>query len=595
MDRPHPARDAAAAHAPPGAGWHDIPRRFRLAPLTILAAPALLWLAATLYLPILVPTLAAPMRWLVALAVVALAGLSLAAHVLAHAAAARALGVPLPERLPLALFGDAAQRWPAAPRARDEALIALAGPAANAALGALAALLWQAPLGAVPGALVLFVAVGNGALAAANLAPAYPFDGGRLLRLALVGAARRPARVSAVAGWAMAGALLAWGAAVVATRSRLSGETGAALGGAAALIALALAAHRPQDVPALDRLGGRVLLRRGAAVLLGAVLCVPALALIPMPHGLYAPGGAVPVAPMVEVSALPPDATQGELLLTTVVGQTPILALQWLAGQVDPAVTIVPPEQVVPPETTPQGLMADNARMLAESEIVATVVGLRMAGYDAVVTGSGARVLEVFPESPAHGLLQPDDRIVALDGASVRTASELLLVLGELDPGHPVVAEVRRGNAMLRLQLPLLPPTAPEGPPRIGITIGTADLAVEALVPVRIQPHSIIGGPSAGLMFTLAIYDRLTPGDLTGGQRIAGTGTVSPDGQVGPIGGVAQKVAAAERAGATYFLTPHENAADARRAARRITIIEVGSVMEAITALQSLAPAAGTP
>ena len=93
-------------------------------------------------------------------------------------------------------------------------------------------------------------------------------------------------------------------------------------------------------------------------------------------------------------------------------------------------------------------------------------------------------------------------------------------------------------------------------------------------------------------MFTLAIYDRLTPGDLTGGLRVAGTGTVSRDGRVGPIGGGAQKVAAAERAGAVYFLAPQENAADARRAARRITVIEVSHVADALAALQGLS---GTP
>src|SRR5690606_28603224 len=102
--------------------------------------------------------------------------------------------------------------------------------------------------------------------------------------------------------------------------------------------------------------------QQGMAALLSAVLIAPALAILPTPYGLYAPGHAVPVAPMVEVSALEPEPTEGALLLTTVIGQTPILAGQWLLGQFDPAITIVPPEQVVPPEVSPQALMAENAR-----------------------------------------------------------------------------------------------------------------------------------------------------------------------------------------------------------------------------------------
>ena len=105
---------------------------------------------------------------------------------------------------------------------------------------------------------------------------------------------------------------------------------------------------------------------------------------------------------------------------------------------------------------------------------------------------------------------------------------------------------------------------------------------------IRIVPQKIIGGPSAGLMFTLAVYNMLTPEDLTSGRIIAGTGTINPNGTVGPIGGVQQKVVGAELRGAEYFLSPPQNYQDAKAMARNIKVIEVATAEEAIQFLQSL-------
>ncbi|MEI7771305.1 MAG: S16 family serine protease, partial [Chloroflexales bacterium] len=316
-------------------------------------------------------------------------------------------------------------------------------------------------------------------------------------------------------------------------------------------------------------------------------LLSPPLLLLPVPYGLYAPGGAVSVAPMVDAPGIPPTPTRGALLLTTIIEQTPIVVAQWLAGQFDPAITLMPPERLVPQASSPQALVAESATQLSESQVTAALVALRLAGYPAALTGDGARVLA----APAGALLRPGDRIVALGGATVKTAPDLLAALAGRAARDLVAAVVVRDEQTLHLQLPLLAPAAPGGPPRLGVTVETANQAVASPVQILLHPQGIIGGPSAGLMFTLAIYDRLTPGDLTGGRRIAGTGTVSLDGQVGPIGGVAQKVAAAERSGAEIFLVPQENAAEAQRAARRITIIAVGSAAEALAALQRLPPA----
>ncbi|HWQ13591.1 MAG TPA: PIN domain-containing protein, partial [Roseiflexaceae bacterium] len=182
----------------------DTLRRLRSSPLWLLAAPATLWLCGAVYLPIAAPALVGTARWLVALILAVLTVLSFVAHALAHAAVARRLGAPLPDRIPLGLLGDVAQAWAPAAVPRHEALIALAGPGASAALAGLGGLLWSAQLGPAPDAAALFVAILNGALAALNLAPGFPLDGGRLVQLALQGVVRRPERVSAALGAALA-------------------------------------------------------------------------------------------------------------------------------------------------------------------------------------------------------------------------------------------------------------------------------------------------------------------------------------------------------------------------------------------------------
>jgi PDZ domain-containing protein len=136
--------------------------------------------------------------------------------------------------------------------------------------------------------------------------------------------------------------------------------------------------------------------------------------------------------------------------------------------------------------------------------------------------------------------------------------------------------------------VPLITPAQPGDSPRIGIVIQSAGFDLNLPFPVEIHSQKIVGGPSAGLMFTLTVYNLLTPEDLTGGRRIAGTGTISLDGTVGPIGGVEQKVAAAESAGAVYFLCPADNYDDAVAVARDIQVVKIETVDQALAFLQGL-------
>jgi PDZ domain-containing protein len=555
-----------------------------IAPLTVLAT-------VTYYVPVFGPFLAEDGVWAVAIGAVVLMAASVVIHGLAHLAAARASGSDLPERVPLYPLGDAAQSWPAAPTPWREALTGLAGPAANAALALLTYLLWDRHLHPFLNAGLPLVILFNVLLAVINLVPGFPLDGGRLARALVWGLLARPDRATPVGRWlgglAVAG-LTVWGVGLLVQPARFHIEAGAGTLVIAGLVGLALRqpAGRLDALRSL-RLPAWALLRRTAltsGLLLG--LFLPPAALLPTLNGLYAPGYAVPVEPMVMVDPAYRHQHEGSFLLTSVVAQTPILAGQWVQGQLDPTVAIVPPERIVPPDTTPRQLMARSYSQLEDSTLIASVVALRLAGYTPRLTGDGAVIAGILPESPSAGLLRTGDRVVALDGAPVGTAGDLIAALRAQTGRTAVTAAIERDGRRHELTLPLMPPARPGAPPRLGVSVETAGLRTDLPFEVKIEPVKIVGGPSAGLMFALTLYNLLSAEDLTGGQRIAGTGTLSLDGAVGPIGGVPQKVAGAEQAGATLFFTPRANYEEARRAARHITVVPVGTIEEAIDFLR---------
>jgi PDZ domain-containing protein len=171
-------------------------------------------------------------------------------------------------------------------------------------------------------------------------------------------------------------------------------------------------------------------------------------------------------------------------------------------------------------------------------------------------------------------VLQPGDVIIGLDNETVETTADLTSQLKTQAPQAAVRLQIEREDRVVDVDTPLMPPAEPGQPPRIGIMIEDAGFDVELPFPVEIVPQKIVGGPSAGLMFTLTVYNLLTLEDLTGGRTIAGTGTINLDGTVGPIGGVQQKVAGE----------------DAQAVARRISVVEVATAQEAIQFLLSLTP-----
>lgn len=560
--------------------------------LWFVIVPLLMWTIAAVYVPLLAPFLRPLAKWGVALATTLLLGASLLGHVLAHLGMAKALRSRVPERVPLYPFGDAAQVWPTARTPWHEAVIALSGPLFNVVIAYVSYWAWDRQLHVGSNVALPLVAGVNLVIAVLNMAPGFPLDGGRLARAAMWGLLGRPALAGRLGRWLGYGigcALGCWGLLLVAQRARFSEVTGLSTLGFAMLLLWALWRHRNGHAPYASRRTFSPYSIRGltTGVLLLALLAIGS-SLVPTTHAIRMPGGAVPIEPMVTVPLAYRHPLSGSFLMTTVFDQTPIVAGQWVYAQFDPASYIIAPERIVPPTTTPQAHVWRSYQLLEQSERTATIVASRLAGHHTMVQGTVIEVVDVRPDSWASPSFQPGDRILRFNGTPLLDSTDLFAQLHALDPATSINVELVRNSTLLHLDQAFVPGTDPVAP--TDIVLRAAEPYTDAPFAVTITPHKIVGGPSVGLMFTLTVYDLLTPEDLTNGRRIAGTGTIDFDGNVGPIGGVAQKVAAAEAAGADYFLVPVANADDARSVARRIQVVEVATVEQAIEILRTLQP-----
>jgi PDZ domain-containing protein len=338
---------------------------------------------------------------------------------------------------------------------------------------------------------------------------------------------------------------------------------------------------------------GRRLSRRGwtmvaSAVLvltfamLGAFVRVPYVALGPGPT--YDTLGEVDGTAVVEVNGERTYPTSGELRMTTVAlndNMTLFGALgMWLSGRY----ALAPREEYFRPGQSEEEVRRENLRQFQDSQSNAEVAALRKLGYPVV-----AVVDQIVEDSPAAGVLEPGDRLVAVDGRKVSDSDAVREVLGGTRPGQTVAVTFQRGEEERTESVTLA--RHPEGSHGF-LGIQPAD-STETSFDVEIALEDV-GGPSAGLMFALAIVDELTPGQLTGGKHVAGTGTIDAKGNVGPIGGISFKLVAAHEAGATAFLVPEDNCGEAVAAAPDgLQLLRVGTLDEAVSALESLA--AGRP
>ena len=328
------------------------------------------------------------------------------------------------------------------------------------------------------------------------------------------------------------------------------------------------------------------------AVVLGLVV-----ALLPVPYVVFSPG---PVRDTLGQTSAGEDLividgadtypTEGELDLTTIsVAGGPLGSIgivEAIGAYVDPSRSLRPVETVYPSGSTREEAREASQVQMRAAQQSAAVAALLELGREVPAT---LVVAGLSGNPAAEEVLQVDDEVLALEGEQLAGSGELVERLQEFEPGDTVTLGIRRASEELDVDVPLA--ESPEGSVILGVLISPQ---YELPFDVRYDVGGI-GGPSAGLMFTLGIYDKLTPGPLTGGRRIAGTGTMADDGTVGPIDGIQQKLVGASEHGADWFLAPVANCADVVGAVPDdLDVAAVRSLDEALVAVEAIAAEEGT-
>ena len=301
---------------------------------------------------------------------------------------------------------------------------------------------------------------------------------------------------------------------------------------------------------------------------------------------IIGPGPVQKLEEMVTVETGNKDA-QGAFLLTAVTS-TPAGIPSWIAALVSPDIDIAKRSQEIPKGMDLERYISIMESLMRESQVVAGAVALERLGFPVRVE-TVVRIEAVLANSPAKGMLQQGDIILAVDDRRVATADEAVKIISRRAPGDEALLTVSRQGKVKRLQVGTGPHPEERARAAVGILVSSS-LTYDLPINIEIDSRNVKGS-SGGLMFTLEILNQLDPVDLTGGRIIAGTGTIGLDGVVGPIAGVKQKVVAAERGGAAYFLVTMENFDSAAKIARNLISIEVIGVCdinEAIAILDNI-------
>ena len=323
----------------------------------------------------------------------------------------------------------------------------------------------------------------------------------------------------------------------------------------------------------------RIITALGAGVLVAVVI---ALNLYQLPVVALSPGPAEDVLSRTKVQGggAGVDDSAGKLYLTSVGIDDQVRFFEAILDLANRDVQLRPRSAIYPDGESTQRVNQQNIADMDESKLLASVVALRLAGYR--IDPAGVEVVDVRQGAPADGKLRPGDRLERADGRAITNIQQLQALIRSHRPGEVLALGVKRGDAGLPVRVPV---ALDDGQPRIGVVL--KEVYGQLPIKVSIETENI-GGPSAGMMFALSIYDKLTPGDLTRGRRIAGTGQITEDGAVAPIGGIAEKLVGARRQGATEFLLPRGNCDEASaHPPRGLRLVPVSSVREALTYLSS--------
>jgi PDZ domain-containing protein len=319
-----------------------------------------------------------------------------------------------------------------------------------------------------------------------------------------------------------------------------------------------------------------------AGLVVAAVITVPYVALSPGPtvNTLSKPGG----KELILITGRPTYPTTGNLNLVTVSYTggpgTDFNIFSALRAWLTPNDAVVPASEIYGSGQTQQQVIQQDTQQMLGSQQDATAAALC---YLNISYATADPVSTVVKGTPAYRVLHSGDKITAVDGTPVGCHHDVVTMIKNRVPGAPVDLTVVRNGAVRTVRL-----TTEKVGNRavVGIQLGSPTYKFPFSVKINLAD---VGGPSAGLMFALGIVDKLTPGNLTGGRFIAGTGEIQPNGAIAPIGGIQQKMAGARAAGATIFLAPADNCANTAGAVPTgLRVVRVSTLAQAITDLQAI-------
>lgn len=335
----------------------------------------------------------------------------------------------------------------------------------------------------------------------------------------------------------------------------------------------------------------------GFGLMIAAVVGTVMLATSPSPYAIERPGPVFDTlgevqrsegedVPLIEIPDETTYPTSGRLDLLTVYvegsRENPLTWLEVAAAWFDPSRTVLPIDVVYPEGQTEQQSDEESAILMQNSQqdaVAAALVQLDIPFTYILTVG------EIVDDAPADGVLEADDELLTVDGQPIVSVAHLRELMADAGVGTEVGLGIRRDGEEMTVTLA---PAASEedGSAVIGVYIAAVyDFPIEVLIQLE-----NVGGPSAGMMFALGIYDKLTPGELTDGEHIAGTGTIEGTGEVGAIGGVVQKMYGARDAGADWFLSPVSNCAEVvGRIPSGIQVFAVADFDDAVEAVEAIA------
>ncbi len=328
------------------------------------------------------------------------------------------------------------------------------------------------------------------------------------------------------------------------------------------------------------------ILRGIKKVIFIAVVLIAANIFLQANYVVFRPGNAENLKEIITVENGTDNPEEGSFFLVTV-AQQPANLLFFMGSLATPSIEIYPKWRIHPPEIDIDEYYEIERRRMTDSQHLAKIIALRRVGYQVPIISEGILVVELIEGSPAQGILEPGDVITELDGEQVNLAEELVEKVMEKPVGSEVLVTFKRDQEVMTGVVTTVSHTEDKEKSGLRVYIRTLDWEPDLPVDIDIGTGAI-AGPSAGLMFVLEIINQLELEDISHGKKIVGTGTINMQEEVGPIGGIKQKISAAEAINADFFLVPAENMLEAKEAVRNIELVEVTTLQDALNFLDSI-------